>query len=246
MQIEYHKWFSERLGREMELKVYGHYGKPILVFPSSGGRYHEYEDFHMISSASPFINEGKCKFICVDSIDKETWLNKGASDEHIAGLHDAFHAYIMKEVVPFIYEHCQGETGIATTGCSMGAYHAANFYFREPAVFDATIALSGVYDVKHVLNRNYGLEQIYFNSPVAYLEHMNDPGYIERYKSGKIVLCVGQGRWEDQMREDTAKIRSILESKGINAIIDFWGHDVDHDWPWWRKQIVHFLPKILD
>lgn len=246
MHIEYHKWYSERLGREMELKVYGHYGKPILVFPSSGGRFHEFEDFKMIEAASSFIEQGKVKFICIDSIDKETWLNKSATDEHIGGRHEAFHRYVIQEVVPFIYQLCGGKIGIGTHGCSMGAYHAANFFFKEPGIFDAVLAFSGVYNIKKVLQRSYGIEEIYFNSPLDYLPNMNDPWYLARYRESKIVICVGQGAWEDEMIEDTAALKSILASKQVDAWIDFWGHDVEHDWPWWRKQIVHFLPSIVE
>lgn len=245
MHIEYHKWYSERLGREMELKVYGHYGKPILVFPSSGGRFHEFEDFKMIEAASGFINEGKVKFICIDSIDKETWLNKGASDEHIGGRHEAYHRYVTEEVVPFIWQICGAKTGITTHGCSMGAYHAANFFFKEPGFFDSVLAFSGVYNIKKVLGRNYGTEQIYFNSPLDYLPNMNDPWFISRYQQSKIVICVGQGAWEDEMIEDTAALKSTLAAKQVDAWIDFWGHDVEHDWPWWRKQLVHFLPHVV-
>ena len=38
MQIDYHKEHSSRLGRDMEFKVYGHGGKPALVFPCQNGR----------------------------------------------------------------------------------------------------------------------------------------------------------------------------------------------------------------
>lgn len=245
MQSEYHRWFSDRLGRDMELNVYGHYGLPILVFPSSGGRYHEYEDFGMVEAAKEFIEQGKVKFVCIDSIDKDTWLNPDADDAHIGGRHEAFHRYVTDEVVPFIYEHCQGKQPIITHGCSMGAYHAANFFFKEPDIFDGTLALSGIYDAKKMLHRDYQHDQIYFNSPVDYLPNMNDPWYISRYQAGKIMCCVGQGDWEDEMIEDTTRLKAILESKGVDAWIEFWGHDVSHDWPWWRKQLVQYLPHFL-
>jgi len=52
MHTEYHKWWSPNLGQDMELKIYGHAGRAILVFPSQGGRFHEYEDF-----GSPTLQE---------------------------------------------------------------------------------------------------------------------------------------------------------------------------------------------
>jgi esterase/lipase superfamily enzyme len=43
---------------------------------------------------------------------------------------------------------------------------------------------------------------------------------------------------------DTRAMQSILERKGIPARVEFWGHDVDHDWVWWRKQLPHFLSQM--
>jgi esterase/lipase superfamily enzyme len=95
----------------------------------------------------------------------------------------------------------------------MGAFHAANFYFKRPDVFDAVIALSGIYNAEKALNRKYGIRQIYFNSPLHYLHNLSDPKTIAHYQKGKIVICVGQGAWEDEMIEDTAKLKSILKRR---------------------------------
>ena len=43
MNREYHKWYSPHLGREMEFLLFGHAGRPILVFPTSMGRYFQNE-----------------------------------------------------------------------------------------------------------------------------------------------------------------------------------------------------------
>ena len=56
MKIEYRQFYSSNLGREMAFKVYGYGGKPVIVFPSSGGRFYEYEDFQMIDAVKDFIN----------------------------------------------------------------------------------------------------------------------------------------------------------------------------------------------
>jgi len=55
---------------------------------------------------------------------------------------------------------------------------------------------------------------------------------------------VGQGAWEDEMRADAHALRSILDQKDISARIDFWGYDVNHDWPWWRKMMPYFLGEL--
>ena len=71
MNVEYHKMYSGRIGREMEFKSYGWGGKPVVVFPSSGGRFYEYEDFGMTEACKPFIERGVIRLYTPDSIDRE-------------------------------------------------------------------------------------------------------------------------------------------------------------------------------
>ncbi len=54
MQIEEHRWYSPNLNRDMSLKVYGHWGKPLIVFPCSSGRYFDYEGMGMINAIAQF------------------------------------------------------------------------------------------------------------------------------------------------------------------------------------------------
>ena len=117
---------------------------------------------------------------------------------------------------------------------------SANFFFRHPDVFDALIALSGVFQLADFVG-DYVDDNVYFNSPLLYLPGLSDPWYLERYRRSQIVVCVGQGAWEDGMLADTRALKAILSSKSIPAWIDFWGHDVNHDWPWWRRQMPYFL-----
>lgn len=244
MNIEYHKWYSERLGRNMELKVYGHSGKPFIIFPCQGGRFFESEDFGMIDAISYLINDGRVKVFTVDGIDNESWANYGIHPADRAVRHNQYDSYVMNEVVPFIRSHCQSpDIKIALTGFSMGAYHAANFYFRHPYIFDVTIAISGLYDMKMFLG-DYMDDNVYYNSPINFLGNMQDEVILNQYRQGKIVICTGQGAWEEEMLEDTYQMKAILEQKQIPALIDIWGHDVNHDWPWWKKMLPHFIEKL--
>ncbi|MBE0637843.1 MAG: esterase family protein [Bacteroidales bacterium] len=244
MNIEYHKWYSERLGRDMELKVYGHSGKPFIIFPCQGGRFFESEDFGMIDAISYLINDGRVKVFTVDGIDNESWANYGIHPADRAVRHNQYDSYVMNEVVPFIRSHCQSpDIKIALTGFSMGAYHAANFYFRHPYIFDVTIAISGLYDMKMFLG-DYMDDNVYYNSPINFLGNMQDEVILNQYRQGKIVICTGQGAWEEEMLEDTYQMKAILEQKQIPALIDIWGHDVNHDWPWWKKMLPHFIEKL--
>jgi esterase/lipase superfamily enzyme len=240
MNVEYHRWWSRCLGRDMELKVYGHAGKPVVVFPSSGGRFFEYEDFGMVDACRPFIDSGEATLFAVDSVDRESWLNGSAHPADRARRHGDYDRYIVEEAVPFIRERSPGASGLLATGCSMGGYHSANFFFRHPDVFDALIALSGVYKLTRFVG-DYMDETVYLNAPLAYLPNLDDPWYLDRYRRSRIVVCVGQGAWEDEMVADTRSLQGVLAAKGVPARIDFWGHDVNHDWPWWRLQMPYFL-----
>ena len=125
----------------------------------------------------------------------------------------------------------------------MGAYHTSNFFFRHTDVFDTMAALSGLYRLNMFVG-DYMDDNVYYNSPLDYLPNMNDPWYLDLYRKSRIIFCVGQGAWEDEMLRDTLELKQILESKGIPAWIDIWGNDVNHDWPWWRKMIPYFLDKL--
>jgi esterase/lipase superfamily enzyme len=123
------------------------------------------------------------------------------------------------------------------------AYHAGNFFFRHPDCFDGCICLSGVFRLSLFVG-DYMDDNIYFNSPLAYLPGLHDPWYLDQYRASQIVVCVGRGAWEDAMAADAAELRRILQEKQVPAWIDFWGHDVNHDWPWWRVQMPYFLQKL--
>ena len=127
----------------------------------------------------------------------------------------------------------------------MGAFHAANFFFRRPDVFDTVIALSGLYSSSYGFP-DYSDDLTYSNSPLDFLRQMpKDHPWIDLYNKCNIFICVGQGRWEDELLDSTRQLDAILREKGIQAMVDYWGYDVDHDWPWWRKQLPYFLGKVL-
>ena len=62
------------------------------------------------------------------------------------------------------------------------------------------------------------------------------------------VLVCGQGMWEDTTGalDSTRTLAGLLAEKGIPHELDLWGYDVAHDWPWWRRQLAHHLPRICE
>lgn len=242
MKKEYHRWFSPSLNEDMELNVYGHAGRPVIVFPSSGGSYYEFEDFGMVGVVERFIDEGRIMLFTVASADKESWLNESIHPADRANRHNQYDSYIINEVVPFIH-NVSGRNDILTTGCSLGGYHAMNFYLRHPDVFNGVIAMSGCYLLKWVIG-DYCDENVYFNSPLQYLPNCNDPWYIDQYRRGQIIACCGRGAWENEMIHDLTELSRIFKEKNIPAWCDFWGEDVNHDWNWWRVQFPYFLEHV--
>ncbi len=243
MHIEHHQWFSSHLGHDMHFKVYGHYGQPILVFPAQDGRFHDFEGFKMIEACKEFINGGRVKFICIDSVDWQTWTNKGAPPAERARRHGDYEKYVINEVVPWVQKHT-GLSTLWTTGCSMGALHATNFFLKRPDVFDGLIALSGLYSMQSFIGE-YGDDNTFYNSPLQYLPNLSDPWHLEHYRRAKIVFAVGQGNWEVEAIADTQAMQQLLSSKNVPAWFDYWGYDVPHDWTSWRKMMPYFLEKIL-
>ena len=251
MKIAYYKEYSHFLQREMEFKVYGHAGKPCLVFPAQDGRFYDWENFRMVEVTDYLLEEGRLQYFCVDSIDWETWSDQYGDPRGRALRHEAWDHYVVEELVPRIYEintlsnGGKVASGILTTGCSMGGMHAANFFFRRPDLFDGCISLSGVFNSRMFFG-DYMDDIIYNNAPEVYLRNLaNDHPYVDLYNRSYIVLCCGQGAWEDEMIASSKEMKRILEEKGIHAWIDFWGYDVNHDWPWWQKQLPYFLEKIV-
>lgn len=243
MRIDYHKEWSHSLGRDMEYKVYGESGRPLLAFPSQDGRFYDYENFGMVDVLSPWIESGKIRLICCDSIDTETWSNHYGNPRQRIELHERWCHYIMDELLPRL-RHFDNET-FMVTGCSMGAFHAGNFFFRRPDIFDSLIALSGLYHSAYGFG-SYHDDLTYANSPQDFIPNIpEDHPWLSLYRQRNIILCVGQGRWEEELLESTRCMDEILNNKGIPAWVDYWGYDVDHDWPWWRKQLAYFMQKIV-
>jgi esterase/lipase superfamily enzyme len=241
MKKEIHKWFSTSLQKEIELAVYGHYGYALLMFPTAGADFLEYERFNLIDSISVHINNGTLKVFSINGIDNESWLNEDLPPSLKALRHQEYNNYIIEEVVPFIIENCKGKVPIITTEASLGALHAANNFFKRPDLFTGVIAMSGIYDLKYYTEGFFD-DTCYFNSPVDYLPGLIDEKILANMKNKNIIIASGQGAYEDPGA--SKQLSDILHSKNITHWLDLWGDDMTHDWPTWKKMLPYFLDNI--
>ncbi len=246
MEKRYFKEYSRHLGREMEFMVYGYGGKPVLVIPSQNGRYYDWDNFQMMDNLADYIDSGKIQMLAVDTLDQETVSNVAGNPYDRVRRHEAWYNYVIEEAVPRLLEINGSGQRPMVTGVSMGAYHAGNFFFRRPDIFDSAIALSGLYDCDDMY-QGYMDEVVYNNSPADFIANMPaDHPWISLYNRSRACICVGQGAWEDQLLAGTRRLDSVLKSKGITGVwVDYWGYDVNHDWPWWKVQMRYFLPYVL-
>jgi esterase/lipase superfamily enzyme len=241
MHVQHHQQQGRALGRPMELREFGDRGQPLVVFPSQDGHARDFEGFGMVDACAPLIEAGRLHLFVVDGNDWESWTRPGASPAERAARHLPYDRYVMEEAVPLAQAR-SGRATLWTTGCSMGAFHAANFFFRRPDVFDGVIGISGLYQTG-LFTGDFCNDDVYFNSPLRYLEGLSDPWHLERYRAASITFMVGQGAYEEDCLRDTRALEAILAAKGVPAWFDYWGHDVNHDWPWWRRMLPWALER---
>ena len=220
METQYFKEYRPALNRDMEIKVYGHAGRPVLFIPCQNGRFFDFENFRMTDIWRPWIDSGRIMVFSIDTIDQETWSNTGSDPRWRIERHEQWMRFIFDEAVPFIRDmvnarNCwTGHPGVIAFGCSLGATHAANLYFRRPDLFDGLLALSGIYTASYGFG-NYMDDLVYLNSPIDYLKGMSpDHPYIEEYNRHRGIIVVGTGPWE--MPETTFQVAEICHEKGIN------------------------------
>jgi esterase/lipase superfamily enzyme len=232
-------WYSPHLNRHMEIVTYGYFGFPLLLFPTAAADYLEYERFQLIDAIAPHIESGKVKVFSINSINRESWLNRSMHPRDKALRQQEYNGYIAEEVVPYIWTSCRGRVGIVTSGASLGAYHCANQLFRRPDLFDGMVAMSGNYDIGSFAN-GYHDENIYFNDIFAYLPSLNDEHALGLLRQkNHIHIVTGQGSYERP--ENSRRLAGILTEKGIPHELDLWGFDMPHDWPTWREMLRYYI-----
>ena len=236
-------WHSPILGQPMPIVSYGHRGHPLLLFPTAAADFLENERFGLVEALSGQLAAGRVRVFSINSINNQAWMDDQLPVSEQARRQNLYALYVEREVVPYIRDLCQSpDLRIATTGASFGAFHAANTLFRRPDLFDATIAMSGFFDLGPDYLRGFTDDNSYFNNPAAYVSNL-EGSYLELLRSAcKIELLTGQGDYEAP--DASRRFAAILAQKGIPHTLDLWGHDIPHDWPSWRKMLPYAVDRM--
>lgn len=230
----YHRWYSPRLSRDIEVLAFGTRGYPVILFPTSLGHYYENKDFKLIDSVAWYLEEGLIKIYCPDSIDALSWYNKNIHPADRVKNHIWYDLMLLQELVPL----AQQETGVqrvATAGCSFGGYHATNFAFKHPEVVKYVFNMGAAFDIRSQLDGHYD-DNVYFNNPLDFIPNAHNPYFQDMF----VVLGTGT---QDMCWDANEKMASVLREKGINHWLDV-RQNAPHDWPVWREMFPHYLSLI--
>ena len=235
MNRVYHNWYSPALHRNMELLVFGHGGAPVLVFPTSGGRFHEFEDFGMVGALAHQIQQGWIQLFCVDQVFGETYHSEHWDVNARLFRADQYEHYLLTEVLPLI-RSINSTPYLIATGCSLGATEAVNFTLRNPRVLNRVVGLGGAYDMRQFYPAY--TDSLYFHNPVDFVPNLNDQWRIDRLRETDIILVTGS---DDHLSVSTTReLSGKLWEKGIGNALRVWDGWF-HDWPYWRQMINMYI-----
>lgn len=235
MQRSYHHWSSPILNRDMELLVFGHAGARVLVFPTSMGRFFDWEDRGLVGSLGELIEQGWLQLFCVDSVDAESWYAKTIAPAQRVARHGQYDQYLLKEVLPFTLQ-ANTSPFLIVTGASFGAYHAVNFALRHPEPVSRVLGMSGIYDIKQFVN-GYSDDSVYYNNPCDFVWNEHEPDRLEAFKGMDIILAVGR---DDPLCTSNRRLSEALWSRGIWHALRIWD-GFAHDWPFWARMLHLYL-----
>ena len=235
------RWRSSRLEQEVQLVRWGHYGTPILLFPTAGGDAEEVERFHLVGALGGLIDAGRIKVYSTDSIAGRAWISGEHTGAYCSRVQTLFDAFVYNEVVPAIRGDClSGDIEIIAAGASIGAFNAVASVCRHPDAFRMAIAMSGTYDLSKFLTGDFN-DDFYFSSPLHFLPGL-DGRQLELLRTRFILMPSGEGEYEDI--GESWRMAEVLGSKGIPNRVDSWGQAYRHDWETWRQMLPQYLAEF--
>jgi len=233
------RWWSDRLQQQFAMARWGHFGTPVLLFPTAGGDEEEVGRHHLVSACGDLLEAGRVKIYSCDSPAGRAIASGTGTPRYRMWLLNQFHDAVRREVVPAIHTDLGGsQQRIVVAGASIGAFNAIAVLARYPDVFEAAVAMSGTYGIERWLEGEL-TEDLYFSSPLHFLPDLQG-SQLDLLRQRQVILASGQGQWEDI--GESWRMAEVLGAKGIPNRVDPWGPEWMHDWPtWWEM-----LPKYLD
>lgn len=242
MNREMWTWKSPVLQRDMTVARWGHYGKPVLLFPTAAADCLDYERFLMVRVLNDLIEAGRIKLYSCDGITGDSWLKPDCPPHHKAWLQAQYDRYLVQELLPHIERDCNGTRGIVAAGASLGAFNSVNAVAKNPDWFDMAIAMSGTYDFDRWMS-GYKDENYYYNQPMYFLGNLPEGPQLDALRQKMFVIASGTGRYEAPAESE--RIAGLLHAKGIPHQLELWGKDAHHDWPTWRTMLPIFLDRYV-
>jgi esterase/lipase superfamily enzyme len=236
MNRTHYRHWSPALGRDMELLAFGQGGARVLAFPTSCGRFWDWEDRGLVRSLSGPIERGEIQLFCLDSVDAESWYDYHKHPGDRVRRHDQYDCYVFQEVLPFT-EQLNGSPFAIVTGASFGGYHAVNFGLRHPERIGRVLSMSGLCDIRRLIGDWYD-DPVYFHNPVDFIANEHDPDRLSALRRLDIILAVGES---DSLCASNQLLSQRLWEKGIGNALRIW-HGFAHDWPFWEQMLARYLP----
>ena len=240
---------------------WGHFGTPVLIFPTAGGDFEEIERFQLVAALSALIEGGRIKVYSVDAVAARASLAATTSLQECVSLEEGYDSFLYEEVLQRIRKDCQDEhIEPILVGASLGAATAVSTLCRHPDSFRAAIGLSGVYD-----GGAYLLHSCCGVSAGAGASHRESPpdaspknaapsslsAYIATLAGSQLAqlqqraISLGSGEGDYENPNDSKHLADAFASKGITCRLNLWGSARDHTWSTWRDLLPRMLAEQL-
>lgn len=216
----------------MEHLIFGHAGAPVVVFPTSKGRFFQWEDFRMIEALAEPLERGWLQLFCVDSIDELSWYNFVDHQRVQLDWHLAYEKFLIHEFLPHL-RVVNPTMFLVLTGASFGGFHAVNFGLRYPQLVNRVVAMSGDYEAQKYVDGYFDAD-VLANSPLDFVRHLSDfdPAWND-IRRVEFRLLAGR---HDFCLPPTVALHQQLQRRGVHSTCHIWDDPGIHDWPLWRHQ----------
>src|SRR5579864_8802710 len=152
------RWYSGRVERDVTVTRWGHYGLPVIVFPTAGGDAEEIERMGLVGACLDLVKAGRVKLYSCDSVAGAVMLRGEGSGTYQAAVLNAFHSFVREEMIPAVRLDCRSpDITMITAGASIGAFNAVAMLCRNPDVVSHAIGMSGTYDIARFISGDGGM-----------------------------------------------------------------------------------------